>query len=215
MIVLGLTGGIGMGKSTVAELLAQRGWPVVDADVLARQVVEPGQPALEEIVRLFGREILDAQGRLRREEVARRVFADASLRRRLEAITHPRIRALWQQAVAQWRRQQRPGGVLVIPLLFEVGAQSEVDVVICVACTAETQRRRLLARGWSEREIAQRLAAQMPIEQKLARADYVIWTEGELDLTARQLDCILARLAAHHPEVALQFCAGGTGVRGT
>lgn len=202
MILLGLTGGPGMGKSTVAELLAARGWPVVDADVLARQVVEPGQPALEEIVRLLGRDVLDAQGRLRRDEVARRVFADESVRRRLEAITHPRIRQLWRAQVDQWRRQQRPGGVLVIPLLFEVGAEADMDAVLCVACTAQTQWRRLQARGWSDQQIAQRLAAQMPIEQKLARADFVIWTEGDLELTARQLDRILARLAAQHPELA-------------
>lgn len=202
MILLGLTGGLGMGKSTVADLLAARGWPVADADVLARQVVEPGQPALEQIVRVFGPDVLDAQGRLRRDEVARRVFVDESLRRRLEAITHPRIRALWRAQAEQWRRQQRPGGVLVIPLLFEVGAEAEVDVVVCVACSAQTQWRRLQARGWSDQEIVQRLAAQLPIEQKLARADVVIWTEGDRELTARQLDRLLARLAAQHPELA-------------
>lgn len=204
MILLGLTGGLGMGKSTVADLLAARGWPVADADVLARQVVEPGQPALEQIVRVFGPDVLDAQGRLRRDEVARRVFVDESLRRRLEAITHPRIRALWRAQAEQWRRQQRPGGVLVIPLLFEIGAEAEVDVVLCVACSAQTQWRRLQARGWSDQEIGQRLAAQLPIEQKLARADFVIWTEGDRELTARQLDRLLARLAAQHPELARQ-----------
>src|SRR5437899_8502578 len=92
----GLTGGIGMGKSTAADLLRKRGLPVVDSDVIARQAVEPGQPALAEIRQLFGAEMVGDDGRLRREELARRVFADAESRRKLEAILHPRIRAVWQ-----------------------------------------------------------------------------------------------------------------------
>jgi len=194
MIVLGLTGGVGMGKSTVGDLLRQRGVPVVDTDALAREVVEPGQPAWEEIRRVFGDAVLDAQGRLRREEVARRVFASEPLRRQLEAITHPRIRARWHAQLAQWRAQGQRLAVVVIPLLFEVQAETEVDAVLCVACSAATQRERLRARGWTDQQIEERLRAQWPVERKLARARFVVWTEGGLEVTAAQVDRILSSL---------------------
>src|ERR1041385_4326775 len=102
MKVLALTGGVGMGKSACAQLLCQRHIPVVDTDELARQVVEPGQPALVEIQALFGPQIIRADGRLRRDEVARFVFSDQALREKLERILHPRIRELWQAHVAAW-----------------------------------------------------------------------------------------------------------------
>lgn len=106
MTVIGLTGGIGMGKSTSARLLEQRLIPVVDTDNLARQVVEPGQPALREIEQAFGREYLDSQGRLRREALAELVFRDAERRRQLEGIVHPRIRDLWQAQIQLWKGKQ-------------------------------------------------------------------------------------------------------------
>src|SRR6266478_1933798 len=105
MKVLGLTGGVGMGKSTCAEFLVARGFPVIDTDVLARQVVEPGQPALAEVERLFGPEIIGSDRRLRRDVLARRVFADPTARNNLEAILHPPIRRLWQGQVQAWRDQ--------------------------------------------------------------------------------------------------------------
>src|SRR6266550_5601705 len=147
MKIFGLTGGIGMGKSTAAESLCQRGLPVVDTDQIARQVVEPDQPGLGEIERAFGKEMIGPDGRLRREELARRIFAEADARRRLEAILHPRIRAIWQSQVQEWRAGQR-SGVVVIPLLFETNASAHFDAIICVACSASTQRRRLEERGW-------------------------------------------------------------------
>lgn len=187
MRLLGLTGGVGMGKSACAQLLQWRGAAVLDTDELARELVEPGQPALEEIAQAFGRDFLDAEGRLRREELARLVFADAQARRRLEAILHPRIQEAWRAQVAAWRAQNRPLGVVVVPLLFEIGAEKEFDAVICVACSAATQRQRLLARGWSPEQIQQRIAAQMPIEEKMLRADYVVWTEAGMDVHAQQV----------------------------
>lgn len=187
MKLFGLTGGIGMGKSACAQLLRWRGAAVVDTDELARELVEPGQPALQEIAIAFGREFLDAEGRLRREEMARLVFADAGARRRLEAILHPRIQDAWRAQVAAWRAEGKPLAVVVIPLLFETGAEREFDAVICVACSAETQRQRLLARGWSPEQIEQRIAAQMPIEEKMLRADYVVWTEAGMDVHAQQV----------------------------
>lgn len=199
MKLLGLTGGVGMGKSTAAEHLGRRGLPVVDTDRLARELVEPGQPALAEIGEAFGPQVLDAQGRLRREVLARIVFADASRRRELERILHPRIREAWRAQVEIWRGEGRPAAVVVIPLLFETGAEGQFDATICVACTAASQRERLVARGWSEDEIARRLAAQWPIEHKMAAADFVVWTEGGVAHTAAQLDRILLHLGLAGP----------------
>jgi dephospho-CoA kinase len=189
--VIGVTGGIGMGKSAAESFLRQRGVPVVDTDVLARQIVEPGQPALDEIRRSFGPTVVGPDGRLRREEVARVVFADDGARRKLEGILHPRIRWLWHGQIELWRKEDKPVAAVVIPLLFETGAESELDETICIACTSATQRQRLLARGWSEAEAEQRIRAQMPIEKKMEEADYVIWNEGPLDLLSSQLDMIL------------------------
>ena len=198
MNVIGLTGGIGMGKSTSAELLSQRGLPVVDTDQLARQVVEPGQPALEEIKESFGADILDAHGQLRRDLLAQRIFAHETHRQRLEAILHPRIRALWLAKVEAWRAEKAESGVVVIPLLFETNAERYFDIIICVACSAETQRKRLLERGWTAEQIAQRLRAQWPIGKKMIASHFVIWTEGGLEIHAEQLDRILQTCWKRH-----------------
>jgi dephospho-CoA kinase len=192
MKVVGLTGGVGMGKSTAAQLLRSRGAAVVDTDDLARQVVEPGQPALAEVREAFGAEIVGPDGRLRRDELAWRVFADPAARQRLEALLHPPIRALWRAQVETWRAEGRPLAVIVIPLLFETKAEAELDATICVACSAATQHQRLLARGWSPEHIEQRLQAQWPVETKMACADYVVWTEAGLDVHAMQIERILA-----------------------
>ena len=194
MKVLGLTGGIGMGKSTSARLLRAREVPVVDTDDLARQVVAPGQPALAEVLAAFGPKMAGTDGQLRRAELARCVFADPAARRRLEAILHPPIRALWRAQVETWHAEDRPLAVVVIPLLFETKAETELDLTICVACSAPTQQQRLQARGWSPEQIEQRLQAQWPVETKAARADYLVWTEADLEVHAAQIERILCRL---------------------
>lgn len=191
--VFGLTGGIGMGKSTVAQFLQQRGVPVVDTDALARKVVEPGQPALAAIQEMFGAAVLGSDGALRRDELARRVFASDMSRKQLEAILHPRIRALWQAQVEEWRATGVRLGVVVIPLLFETNAAKSFDKVICVACSAASQQQRLAARSWSAEQIQQRIASQWPIEKKMTLADLVIWTEGSPDVTMTQVDRLLAQ----------------------
>ena len=180
-----------MGKSTAAELLRRRGLPVVDSDVIAREIVEPGRPVLAEVQRRFGMEIVGEDGRLRRDELARRVFSDPVARRDLEALLHPRIREIWQAQLKSWRDEGTAVAVAVIPLLFETNAQSCFDATICVACSSSTQRRRLLERGWSDAQIDQRNAAQLPVEQKLLLADYAIWTEGPLDVHEAQLGRII------------------------
>ncbi len=176
-----------MGKTTVAGLLLEGGMPVVDSDELAREVVAPGTVAMDEIRRTFGAGFMAADGSLDRAKMAGKVFADATARQALEAIIHPRVRALWMAQAARWRAQQVPHAAVVIPLLYEVKAEGEMDQVLCVACTPATQRQRLRARGWSDAQIEQRIHAQWPVEQKMARADRVIWTEGSIDVVRSQL----------------------------
>jgi dephospho-CoA kinase len=188
MKLFGLTGGIGMGKSTSAAILARRGIPVIDTDVIAHEIVEPGRPALSEIATVFGREIIDAQGKLRRSALAEIVFSSAEKLKQLEAILHPRVRERWLAETAAWRREGKVAGAVVIPLLFETNAQSHFDAIICTACSTETQHHRLRERGWTEGQIEQRVAAQWPVEKKIAASNYVVWTEGEVTLHERQLE---------------------------
>jgi dephospho-CoA kinase len=180
-----------MGKSTAGQLLQQWLVPVVDTDSLARQVVEPGQPALREIEGAFGAGVFGPGGRLDREALARLVFADESRRKTLEAIVHPRIRELWQSHVSLWKSEQRSRCVVIIPLLYETGGTAQFDSVICIACSAAAQWQRLIARGWTQEQIRQRLSAQWPIQQKMDLANYVVWTEAGLDTHAAQLERIL------------------------
>jgi len=204
MKVCGLTGGVGMGKSTAAGFLRARGAQVVDTDELARQFVQPGQPALAEIKKEFGDEIISSAGELKRGELARIVFADSAARKKLESILHPRIRERWLAQIEIWRAapKRSDGGrkencrlaVVVIPLLFETQAESQFDKIICVACSAASQQKRLLERGWTPEQIRQRNAAQMPVDRKIIRADFVIWTDGDLDSHARQVERICKRL---------------------
>ena len=169
-----------MGKSTVARVLAKARLPVVDSDELARQVVEPGQPALDEIIDQFGDGFIDSAGRLDRTKMAQQVFGDDTMREQLEAIIHPSVRARWKEKISEWREQQLRAGVVVIPLLFEVEAQDQFDVVLCVACSASTQRERLRQREWDDEQITARIAAQMDIAEKMKFADLVLWSEGDI-----------------------------------
>lgn len=196
MILIGLTGGVGMGKSTTASFLERLGIPVIDTDLLARQIVEPGQPALAEIQHAFGNAVVDSAGRLRRDEVARLVFADDAKRRQLEAILHPRIRELWLAQVAAWRAEDRPMVAVVIPLLFETNAAKEFDMILCTACSTASQRRRLEARGWNTSQIEQRIAAQWPVQKKMDLSGFVIWTEPPLETHAAQVGRVVKELSA-------------------
>ena len=189
--VLGLTGGVGMGKSTAARLLKKVGLPVVDSDDLAREAVQPGTEGLAEIADEFGEEFLKADGSLDRDKMASTVFQDEAARKRLEAIIHPRVRTVWEKQIDQWREQKRPVGVVVIPLLFEVDLQDSFDAVLCVACTANTQRARLRERNWDDAQITARIAAQMDIAQKMDLADHVLWNEGAPELLMDQMKEIL------------------------
>jgi dephospho-CoA kinase len=179
-----LTGGIASGKSTVANLFARRGVPVIDTDLIARQVVEPGQPALAQVVAAFGKDVLDSGGRLDRRRMRERIFGDRAAQRQLEAILHPAIRAEMER---QSKAARGPYQILVIPLFTEGGRRDHVDRVLLVDVPEETQIQRLMLRDGSSREEAQAaLNAQATRAQRLAMADDVIRNIGrEAELEER------------------------------
>ncbi len=185
---------MGMGKSTAAKFLRGRGFALIDTDDISRVVVAPGQPALAEIVARFGPGVVDDQGRLRREILAARVFSDPALLRDLEAILHPRIRDRWVSESVEWRARGEPLGVVVIPLLFETESSREFDATVCVACSDRTQWKRLIARGLSAAQIEQRLARQLPAREKMARADFVVWTDVPEQVHYDQWEEVLSRV---------------------
>jgi dephospho-CoA kinase len=185
-LVVGLTGGIGAGKSAVSRCFEQLGVPVIDADVVAREVVSPGGPALAEIAAAFGSDVLDASGALDRARLRGRVFADPAERARLEAILHPRIRAVMQERVAALRGQS-PCVVLVIPLLLEAGQRDMVDRVLVVEAPETDRIARVAARdGVPPDQVRRIIAAQLSQGQRMAQADDLIWNDGsESELRAR------------------------------
>lgn len=190
-----LTGGIGSGKSTVGARFAARGVPVVDADALARVVVAAGAPALADIVQAFGPEVLQKDGELDRKALARRVFSDQEARARLEAITHPRIRAL---ALSQFAELSERGTALAcyeVPLLFEAGLDREYGPVVVVTAPVSDQIARTMRRDELPRpHVEARLRAQLPLEQKARRADYVIDNSSAVEVTFEQADAVLDSL---------------------
>jgi dephospho-CoA kinase len=194
MKVCGLTGGVGMGKSTAAAFFLQHGARIVDTDEIARRLVQPGQPALAEIRDCFGEAVLASDGSLRRDVLAGIVFASVTARQRLEAVLHPRIREAWLAHAEQWRRENHPLAIVVIPLLFETAAENHFEKIICVACSTAAQRARLLERGWTPEQIHQRIAAQLPVAQKIARAHFVLWTEGKPESHREQAARVFSRL---------------------
>ncbi|KAI0807806.1 CoaE-domain-containing protein [Fomes fomentarius] len=195
MLVIGLTGGIATGKSTVSSLLRAHHLPIVDADVLARKVVEPGTPALAQIVRAFGPDVLLPDGRLDRAKLGRVVFADEDKRRTLNAIVHPAVRRemFWSILRCWWRGERVC--VLDVPLLIEGGLWKWVGKVVVVYCSAEIQLQRLMKRDNSSREDASaRLNAQLPITEKVQYADIVIDNSGTPQELERQVDLFVQRI---------------------
>ena len=186
--VIGLTGGIASGKSTVAAILRELGAPIVDADVLARQVVEPGQPAYQDLVREFGTGILAADGTLDRKKLGERVFADPTARGRLNAITHPRIGAAGQEAIARHVAAGAPVVIYEAALIVENGMHRLLDGLIVVSASPEAQLLRTVTRDGLDQAAARaRLAAQLPLADKLAAATHVIDNSGSLAETRAQV----------------------------
>ena len=187
MLLAALTGGIATGKSYCAARFASLGVPVIDSDQLAREAVAPGTPGLTRVVERFGPAILQPDGTLDRAALARIVFADPAARADLEAIVHPEV----YRRIREWAERLPAGTQLAIaevPLLFETGHERDFDRVIVCACEPEEQVRRLMARdGLDEAAARARLAAQLPIEHKAARADYLIRTDGSFSDTDRSV----------------------------
>lgn len=196
MIEVGLTGGIGCGKSTVSRMFAGLGALIIDADELARDTLSPGGAAYSETVRVFGKRILTSDGSVDRAALAELVFADAAKRRMLESIVHPAVFALEKKMVEIFR-QRRPGAVVVFDaaLLIESGAHARMDKVVVVWCSPETQMRRLTGpKGLGPAEARRRVSAQMPLAEKLSHADFVIDNEGDISETKRQVDGLYREL---------------------
>jgi len=192
--VFGLTGGLGSGKSTVAEHYRRRGLPVIDADALAREVVAPGSPALAEIAREFGAGVLQGTA-LDRPKLAALVFADPAARQRLESITHPRIQALRDARLREIEARAEPLACYEVPLLFEKGLEASLRPVVVVSAPEALQIERAQQRDRaSEAMIRARLAAQLPMAEKAARADYVIDNSGPLADTRAAADTVLRRV---------------------
>lgn len=176
MILVGLTGGVATGKSTVAKMFERCGAHTIDADVVARQVVEPGKPAWRAIVKTFGKTVLNSDRTLDRQALGAVVFRNRAKLRRLEQIIHPRV-AREQARLTRQAARQDPKAVVIydVPLLFEAGIDKRVDRVIVVTADQETQITRLKARnGFTRAEALRRIRSQMPIKQKAAAADYVL-----------------------------------------
>ena len=194
MIKVGLTGGIATGKSYVVSRLRAAGIPVVDADVLAREAVARGSAGLAAVVERFGRDVLTASGDLDRAALGRLVFSDEAARRDLEAIVHPFVR----RGIAEFFERlpaNVPLAVADIPLLFETHQERRFDKVVVVACARETQIERVMSRdGLSRDEAERRVAAQLPLEEKVRRADHVVRTDGAHAETDAQVAAVIERL---------------------
>jgi dephospho-CoA kinase len=197
-LLVGLTGGIATGKSTVSAMLRALGAIIIDADVLAREVVEPGQPALAEIAREFGPGVVGPQGRLDRQALGALVFADAGQRKRLEAITHPRIRERFQRQLDALAAQRFRGLVVFdAAVMIESGHYKTMDRLVVVVADDETQMDRLRARdGMGPEEALRRIRSQMPLSEKAKLADHVIENSGDRAATEAQVRRVHAALMA-------------------
>jgi dephospho-CoA kinase len=192
---IALTGGIATGKSYVRSRFEALGVPTIDSDVLAREAVAPGTDGLRAVVARFGPGVLAADGSLDRAKLAGIVFGDADARRALEAIVHPEVRRVTEAWFASLDPARHPFAIADIPLLYEVGRERDFDRVIVAACDPATQLRRVMHRdGVSEDDARKRLAAQLPIEEKVRRADWVIRTDGTFEETDRQVRAVVGEL---------------------
>lgn len=193
MRAVGLTGGIGCGKSSVARIFAESGWRIVESDAVVRRILLEDTEVREAVRDRWGGEVFDADGRVDRRAVAQRVFGAEEELQWLEDLLHPRVRAVWTEALAE-------GGdtdlLVEIPLLFEKKLESCFDLVVCVACPDEIVMERMLRRGWKKADVERRRARQMPLEEKIRRADRVILNAGKFEFLRRQAARVLSETTA-------------------
>ena len=190
MSLIGITGGIGSGKSTVQQILRELGVACWDADVAVHELYRPGGAGLRLVVEQWGQEVLLADGTLDRKVMAERVFARPEERKVLEGLLHPLVQRQMLEAAAATK-----GDLFCsVPLLYECGWEKEFRCVIAVWCDRETQEKRLRARGWADNEIHARLAAQLPMEEKLNRAEFALANNGSLEWLREQCVRLLHRL---------------------
>ena len=195
MLRLGITGGIASGKSVVARMLRDLRFPVLDADSLGHELMEPGTPAFAEIVKEFGGGILESSGRIDRRKLGAAVFADAGKRAKLNAILHPRVEQEMARLFAEWEKSGTTEAAFVeAALLVEAGYQNRLDGLVVAWCKPEQQIERLRARSMSEQQARQRISAQMPVEEKLKYATEKIDCSGTMDETLRQVKAFAQRL---------------------
>jgi len=193
--LVGLTGGIASGKTTVAKIMKRLGAAIVDADALSREVVEPGRDAWKAIVDTFGAEVLRPDQTLDRQKLRAVIFNNSTARKKLESIIHPRVRALAEERINQQAAAGYELVVYEVPLLFEGNLHAWLRPVVLVACDADVQRQRLQQRDRLTPEEAQKhIDAQMSLEEKRRLADYVIENDGDLESLERQVEAVLNRI---------------------
>lgn len=194
---IGLTGGIGSGKSTVAKLLADAGFAIVDADKIAREIMEPGSPVLDDVAAAFGDDLIRADGSLDRGELARRAFVDKRATEKLNSITHPAIRAESERRFAAAEAAGEPAVVYDMPLLVELGMHRDMDLTVVVDVDAEERVRRLTSsRGLDEADARARIAQQIDAATRNAAADVIIDNNGDPSALKPQVDALVERLRA-------------------
>jgi dephospho-CoA kinase len=193
---IGLTGGIASGKSTVGAMLSELGFDVISADEISRGLLGSGEAALHETVREFGPDILGPDGTVDRKKLAAIVFATQAKLDRLNAIIHPRVEAEMLKRFAEWEREGRSVAFVEAALLVEAGYMKNLDGLVVTWCKPEQQMERLLKRGMSEQDARSRIAAQMPVEEKLKLATYKIDCSGSIDETRRQVEELAKTLRA-------------------
>jgi len=195
MLKLGLTGGIASGKSAVAAILRELGFPVLDADSISHKLMEPGQTAHDEILEAFGADLADSSGHIDRHKLAAIVFTDPSKLSRLNSILHPRVDQIIFDQLDAWQKSGAHSAAFVeAALLIEAGMAPRLDGLVVAWCTPEQQLERLRARSMSETEARRRMAAQLPIDEKLKHATYTINCSGTLEETRAQVQALAANL---------------------
>lgn len=190
---VGLTGGIGCGKSTVVGLFRDAGWLTIESDDIVRELLATDSAVRDQLRERWGPDVFFEDGRVNRKEIAARVFAEESELNWLESILHPSVRKCWEDAIAAAPEKDC---LVEIPLLFEKRLETRFDLTVCVSSAPNVVESRMKARGYNRAEIEQRRARQMPLEQKVERADHLISNSGSLDFLKRQTNRLIEQIAA-------------------